>query len=100
MPERGTSKERLEASEQLADFIACGGDAKEFMRQFHPEDAVVINDMAFAVLRQRNLASAYPVNQADADCLPFLALCSTGFVRDRKEMTQSLLRAFDAYCKE
>lgn len=91
---RSNSKQRLRAANELATFIRFGGDAKEFMSQFHPEDAVLINDMAFAELYNSNV---YSINQADADCLPFLVKCSPEFTRARKEMGQGLLCAFDAW---
>lgn len=96
---RITSKERLKAASELSILITSGGDAKEFMGRFHPEDAVLINDMAFGELYNRN-PMTYPVSRADADCLPFLMQCSSEFIKARKEMTQGLLRAFDNYEEE
>lgn len=80
--------------EELAAFIRSGGDAKEFMAQFHPEDAVLINDQVFAKLYGNGLYSA---KQADIDCLPFLMQCSADFVQARKEISQCLLKAFDTW---
>lgn len=91
---RFTSKQRLVKVDELAAFIINGGDAKKFMRQWHPEDAILINDMAFAKLYE---SGVYSVQQADIDCLPFLTQCSPEFVQARTEMSQSLLHAFKQY---
>lgn len=91
---RMMSKERLRAADELTAFIANGGEAKELMKSWHPEDAILINDMAFASLFE---SGVYPIQQADADCLPFLMLCSPEFIQARKEMERHLIKAFDAY---
>jgi hypothetical protein len=97
MEKRLTSKGRLEAAEQLANFIAAGGDPKEMMGRLHPEDAILVHDEAFSVLRGRGDYD-YSIVRADADCLPFLMLCSPVFVAARRAMAGHLLRAFDAFC--
>ena len=97
MVDRLTSKQRLTKVDELVAFIASGGDAKEMMRQWHPEDAILINDQAFAKLWDSGI---YSVQQADADCLPLLIQCSPEFVEARKEMSQSFMRAFEIWMME
>lgn len=95
------SRESLAAAKRLAQIIAAGGDVKSFLwgivEKYSPEDAVLVHDEAFAVLRLEMGFSGYTIRQADEDLAGILPLCGPRFIAARRAMGSSLVRAFDAY---